>query len=480
MTPADLISPDTLPGYDGLVARLRTDERSFFDSAQPVFIARAPGRLDVMGGIADYSGATVCEMPIAEAALVALQWRDDGLIRVRTTAAVSTPEISLRLNELFAGGAAPDYATASARLAKSAARAWAAYIVGALIVLAREAGVKFTRGANLLVDSSVPLGKGVSSSAAIEVATLRALTAAVGLEIDGYDLAVLAQMVENRVAGAPCGLMDQLTSALGREDHLLCIRCQGRSEPALIRIPSQLHFIGIDSGVRHAVSGASYGDVRTAAFMGWRIIADHLKLKAEAASDGQVRIDDPVYGGYLTNIPPSVFQARYAGRLPERMNGAEFLERYGGITDAVTRVDANTDYAVRAAAAHPVEEEHRIRLFISLLESASTDDERLRLLGELMFQSHESYSRCGLGSDATDELVEAVRQAGPQCGLFGAKITGGGSGGTVAVLAAGEAGLAAAQKVAQSYARRRGIKPYLFRASSPGAMSVAVKEISLT
>jgi L-arabinokinase len=85
-----------------------------------------------------------------------------------------------------------------------------------------------------------------------------------------------------------------------------------------------------------------------------------------------------------------------------------------------------------------------------------------------MFASHASYSACGLGSEGTDLLVELVREAGVAAGLYGAKITGGGSGGTVAVLGRGDAGEAIAQ-VARRYSEQTGRQPYIFSGSSPGS-----------
>src|SRR5689334_11280151 len=117
------------------------------------------------------------------------------------------------------------------------------------------------------------------------------------------------------------------------------------------------------------------------------------------------------------------------------MSGATFLERYTGSTDRVTSIDPGKVYAVRQPTAHPIYEHHRVQLFRALLQQQPVSEERLILLGELMYQSHASYSACGLGSAGTDRLVELVRQAGPASGLYGAKITGGGAGGTVAVLA---------------------------------------------
>ena len=475
------VDPDELAlpaDVHAFVRKLRAGSRGehgrFFRERGPVLVARAPGRLDVMGGIADYSGATVCELPLAEAALVGLCWRDDALVRVRTVAADAlAPEVAVELSDLVGEREPPDYAALRERLRRRADEAWAAYVLGAFSVLSRERGVRLERGADLLLDSSVPLGKGVSSSAAIEVASLLALAAAADVELEGYELALLGQIVENQVVGAPCGLMDQLTAALGQEGELLCIRCQDRSEPRALPIPPAVHFMGIDSGVRHAVSGASYSDVRAAAFMGYRIVADLLGLTMRSRGGGQVEIEDPQHGGWLCNIPPSLFRARFVEHLPETLGGAEFLSRYGGTTDRATRVDPRRSYAVRAATAHPVEEEHRVRTFVELL-AGECGPAGLELCGELMYQSHASYSRCGLGSEATDELLELARAAGPERGVYGAKITGGGSGGTVAFLAHGERGAENVRAIAAEFGRRHGFQPAVFAGSSPGAMSVPV------
>jgi L-arabinokinase len=97
-------------------------------------------------------------------------------------------------------------------------------------------------------------------------------------------------------------------------------------------------------------------------------------------------------------------------------------------------------------------------------------------MGDLMYGSHESYSACGLGSDGTDFLVELVRRAGPKAGLFGAKITGGGSGGTVAVLGRAGAGDAVAS-IAEEYQRETGRATYVFSGSSAGAWESGVHEV---
>jgi L-arabinokinase len=325
----------------------------------------------------------------------------------------------------------------------------------------------------------VPEGKGVSSSAAVEVATMRAAAALLGVEINGEELARLCQIAENRVVGAPCGIMDQMTAAVGREHELLALRCQPAIVEGFAKIPARIAFWGIDSGIRHAVSGSDYTSVRCGAFMGYRILADAVGLKAKPASDatGCVEIDDAKWGGYLANVSPVELSEPIGSILPESMTGDEFLKRYGGTTDHVTRVDPLRTYAVRAPALLPIQGNVGVARFRELIEGPIAE-RHLVEMGELMAASHESYSACGLGSEGTDLLVQLVHQAGPESGLYGAKITGGGSGGTVAILGRCDAE-AAVDAVAAKYRGITGRETYVFRGSSPGACATDVVRVTI-
>jgi L-arabinokinase len=451
------------------------EARGLFDSTGEIVVARAPGRLDVMGGIADYSGSLVLEAPIKEATFAALQRQADRRLTLVSLAKGAGQtlafEMSLAEFENAAGGEPVDYDAARARFQREPSQHWAAYVAGVFLALMRERGIRFRDGARILISSSVPQGKGVSSSAALEVAVMRAVAAAFDIMIDARETALLCQTVENRVAGAPCGVMDQMTASCGETNRLLALRCQPAELLGMTVIPDEVAFWGLDSGVRHAVTGADYGSVRVGAFIGYRIIADLAGLKvsdgANGANGAVAQIDDPRWGGYLANITPSEFEQHYAAQLPERIEGAEFLSRYKSTTDSVTRVAPERSYAVRAPAAHPVYEHHRVRLFAELLRGR-INEERMKLAGELMYQSHASYSACGLGSDATDRIVEIARAAGPGQGIYGAKITGGGSGGTVAILSHRDAESIVAS-IAEKYARETSYRPYIFSGSSPGS-----------
>jgi len=479
----------------------------------PLCVARAPGRLDVMGGIADYSGSLVLQLPLSVACLAAAQLAPPAagaaprlrIVSLRADAARSAV-FEAPLADLFPGGAPLPYDAARAYFGADARTAWAAYVGGCLLVLAAERGVAFgAANVSVLISSDVPEGKGVSSSAAVEVAAMGALLAAAGgAPLAGRELALLCQRVENRVVGAPCGIMDQMASALGARGALMPLLCRPAEAQPPLALPAGLAFWGVDSGLRHSVGGADYGSVRAGAFMGRAIVrslaaADAAATAAGAGAPGaagpagrDVRLE------HLTQLAPSAFAQRYATRLPEALTGAAFLAAHpaGHGDDGVTAIDPARTYAVRAPAAHPIAEHHRVRAFAELLRSGAATPEARGLLGELMLQSHQSYSSVGLGSAGTDRLVglvaahiAAAEAAGVEPSLYGAKISGGGGGGTVVIAgAAGPAAEAAVAAVAAAYAESSaaaagagggGTAPVVFAGSSMGAAAFGALTLSL-
>jgi len=450
--------------------------RDFLSGDAPLFVARAPGRLDVMGGIADYSGSLVLQLPLECATTAMLQPRREPTLEVISSRARTTNRFVMSLDELLSDALrAPEQL--AAWFSSRASDRWAAYVIGVtracLARLGDPRDALAHGGFRLLIESRVPEGKGVSSSAALEVACLSVIAARYGVTLSGEELATAAQWAENHIAGAPCGIMDQMTSACGEHDRLLRLRCQPGTVEGHVKVPEGYRFYGIDSGIRHAVTGADYGTVRTAAFMGYRIIADLAGLPV--AMDGaRVRVDDAQWHGYLANITPSELVERFESKLPETMRGDEFLDRFGGITDVVTRVSAERVYPVRVATVHPVRENARVTRFAELLgQLRAGDDATAREMGALMYESHESYGACGLGSVGTDRLVELVRETDASRELFGAKITGGGSGGTVAVLGT-ERAEPVVREIAARYANESGREAEVFARSGPGAAELGV------
>jgi L-arabinokinase len=209
-----------------------------------------------------------------------------------------------------------------------------------------------------------------------------------------------------------------------------------------IVIDPSLRFVGIDSGVRHSVGGASYGDVRCAAFMGYTIIAHSLGVDRNVIEDARLTDDRSQlpYKGYLCNISVIDFERRFRSVLPETILGREFIEKFGSTIDPLSTIVPDNEYRVYHSTAHPIYENHRVHEFMNIVKGGPLTKVNSIRLGQLMFESHKSYSRCGLGAERTDVIVERAKDLLNE-GVYGAKITGGGSGGTVCLLVGGKAGL---------------------------------------
>ena len=192
----------------------------------------------------------------------------------------------------------------------------------------------------------------------------------------------------------------------------------------------------------------------------------------------------------------------YRDMIPETITGIEYSELFGRLPDLITRVNPSETYRPRDCAEHPILENERVKEFVGLMSLAdfrreerqmfrttdpdSTNDEGdpdlqlMKEIGQLMYDAHTSYStRLDLGSPETDLLVHLIRERGEARGLFGAKITGGGAGGTVAVLLADtpEAHLALAE-VCDAYEAQIGVAPRAFVGSGPGALEFGAKYIT--
>jgi len=480
MPTGGILQLDPVPA---LLARTRGELSAAFNPALPVRVSRAPGRLDVMGGIADYTGSLVAEATLDRAVAVVLQERGDRELQIFSFNLFDehrpfTFRISL---DALAKNSISDLRREFAE----PGRQWAAYIAGCLFVLHEHGYVdlndpKFS-GINLAILSSVPLGAGVSSSAAIEVATMLNLVDHFGLRdpsrpkhiSDGLALAVLCQEVENRIVGAPCGLMDQVACCLGRSGSLLRMVCQPHELQPPLQLPPGVRFVGINSNVKHSVGGGAYGRTRCAAFMGHKIILE--TMRELGAASGRELIADPMRG-YLANLDRDDYKTIFRARVPETISGKEFLDRYGPTIDPATSVDPAIDYAVRHATDHHVLEARRVERFVEFLEQAArkhdptSRNSPLDRAGHLMYASHQSYTMDAmLGAPECDVLVALVRQR-ERRGLYGAKITGGGSGGTVAVLAdISPSADAALEEVTAEYERQTTRRAEILRGSSDGA-----------
>ena len=446
----------------------------FFEPTKPIYITRAPGRLDVMGGNDDYTGGLVFESTISEATYAAAQLRNDQSVVLKNktvTEAGWQGDIQISIDELKNEENVRNFVNTSTSVR------WTAYVLGNLHYLLKKYPEAVNVGIQLFMESTVPFNRGVSSSAAIEVAVMKAAAAAYGIDLSGIELALACQWVENVMAESGCGIMDQAAVVLGKKGFIMPLVCQPCNPESLIQLPNQLHIWGIDSGVSHQVSGIEYEAARAAAFMGYKMICDIENITVMQDNSADIsRYTDAVWNGYLANLSPAVFYNKYENFLPLETNKDAYLKAHQFHADPFSTLRDNVVYHVRVNTKYAIEENHRVQLFSELSRGASAIPSKrsFELMGELMYQSHQAYTECGLGANATDQIIHLCRKEGIANGVYGAKITGGGAGGTVAILGDKHAHKTI-QKIFEAYKKLNLGNPYLFDGSSDGADIYGIK-----
>jgi len=217
-------------------------------------VSRAPGRVNVIGEHTDYNDGFVMPAALEFATLVAAAPREDRRLRVYSMTMDETRELDL---------AAPEGPT----------HEWADYVFGVAVML-EKSGLRL-KGADLVVWTDIPLGAGLSSSAALEVASAHALLAASGLPFEPLAAAKIGQKAENAYVGMRCGIMDQYASACGVQDHAILIDCRSlESRP--VPIPPDLKLVIANSNVKHQHAGGEYNARREACEEGVRLLAPFL------------------------------------------------------------------------------------------------------------------------------------------------------------------------------------------------------------
>ena len=232
--------------------------------ASPVGVWSAPGRVNLIGEHTDYNDGFVLPFAIQQRTYVALGERTDAHIRVTSTVESESVEVDLTgLDALFPKnrGAVPE---------------WATYPLGVAWALLRATGVDAAsvRGVDLAIASDVPIGAGLSSSAAIEGAVATALNDTWGLGLDRVALAQVGRTAENDAVGAPTGIMDQMASMLGRADAAIFLDCRSL-EANVVDLgfaDTALELLVIDTGVKHSHATGGYGDRRDACERGAEVM----------------------------------------------------------------------------------------------------------------------------------------------------------------------------------------------------------------
>jgi galactokinase len=367
-------------------AVLRSMHIARFKAEPAIFVA--PGRVNLIGEHTDYAEGFVMPVAIDFATLAAISPRTDGKIAIYSE--------NYQEERFFDAAALP----------AKASQHWTDYPIGVVSILTGE-GHKIP-GFSLSLWGDVPLGSGLSSSAALEVVTALAVLSLIGASYPGPVLARLCQRAENEYVGASCGIMDQFISANGKKDHALLLDCRDLSFK-LAPIPPHVALVIANTMVKHSVAGGDYPTRRRESEAACAVIASH-RPNVPFLRDATLE-DLDKWGSEMA--PKSLLRARHV--ISENLR-------------TVAAADA-------------------------LLKG------NLAELGRLMAEAHTSYSKDFEGSCVEADAMVALAQDLP--GLIGARLTGGGFGGcTVNVVEQAQAP-AFAEALGKRYTAQFGIVPQI-------------------
>ena len=367
-----------------MVAALREEFRARYGRA-PAVVARAPGRIEFIGNHTDYNGGTVLGASIDRAVWVALAPRADGRRRFSSDHHGDIVEQSAADLQKLSGPAG-----------------WINYPLGVLAALP-EAGLRVPAGFDYLAMSDLPVGAGLSSSAALELASGLAFLQAAGENPPRETLVQAARRAENDFVGVPCGILDQGVCGFGRKDHLVHIDCRG-PKFSTVPLPPGAHFWIFNTRQKHALIDGLYAE-------------RHRECMAAARALG-VRL--------LADLPPG----------------------------AVVSLD---DKVLKKRARHVVEEIARVDAAVVALRAGD-----LPGVGRLLTASHRSSQM--LFENSTPELDFLVDRLTAELHVYGARLTGGGFGGAVMALTDPVFDEGQANAVAAAAAKKFGVPPQILHA----------------
>jgi galactokinase len=362
----------------------------------PLWIAAAPGRVNVIGEHTDYNDGFVLPMAIERYAVVAAAPSEKaGMVELRSTA--GQPRAVLDLSHPL----------------KAAAKgSWHNYPMG--VIAGFMARGVIPPGFDALIHSTVPLGGGLSSSAALEVSTATLLEAITGTKLDPVEKALLCQKAEHNYAGMPCGIMDQFISVMGKENHLLLLDCRSRETELVPMQEPAVSLLVTNTNVKHELTGGEYAQRRA-------------QCEKAASLIGVQSLRDATFTS---------------------------LERSRSVLDAV----------VYRRARHVIGEIERTG---SAAKSIKASD--WKSTGELMYASHDSLrDDYEVSCQELDTVVEIARSIGIGGGVYGCRMTGGGFGGCTVALVKSSEVEGITNRIATDYEAKTGIKPSLF-VSRPAA-----------
>ena len=365
---------------------------------KPDLIAWAPGRVNVIGEHVDYNGGWVLPAAINRWTMLAIRKREDGQVNLRTRFP-NAGSVSFHIS----------------KLEKNASQCWSNYAKGVMAGL-RNRGIDLP-GFDALVSSSIPIGAGLSSSAALEAVFGKALLKLVGARMAGLDLAKLCQRAEHDYAGVPCGLMDQAAVILCKKGNLLLLDCENESYEHVPFDGPHWGLLIINSGVTHELADSEYAKRRAACHQAAEMIG-----------------------------VPSL----------RHIESADLNRALGMLSD---------DDEMTRCVRHVVTENDRTRSLVTALQTGNCEE-----AGKLMNGSHTSLSADYRVS--CEELDFIARSVQSMEGVAGCRMTGGGFGGSAIALAQVDRFDEIGTRISAAYKKRFGREPGIFSTRPEGGAEV--------
>lgn len=350
-------------------------------------MVRSPGRINIIGEHTDYNGGFVLPAAIDKAAYLAISLRDDDEIHLM--AEDLNEKFSISINELKPVGDT----------------SWPNYILGAVAQFQKK-GIAL-KGFNALLTGDVPIGAGLSSSAAVECATTFALNELLKTNLERLEMVKMSQIAEHEYAGVMCGIMDQFASVMGKKDHVIKLDCRSLEYEY---VPFKLEGIKIlllDTNVKHSLASSEYNTRRKECTQAVAWVKEH-----EPQVNSLRDVTEPMLDKYV---------------LPK---------------DKL--IDKRSRFIVQE---------------INRLQRACEDLQRgdIQALGKKMFETHDGLSKMyGVSCEELDYLVDFVRN---NDAVIGARMMGGGFGGCTINLVKEDAIPALIKDISAQYLKHTGKKP---------------------
>jgi galactokinase len=379
----------------------------------PRWIVAAPGRVNIIGEHIDYNDGFVLPMAIERYTVIAAGGNDEARMTNDESSAHASFDIRHSSLATIFSAATKD----EARISLTSPRKhdvpghWSNYVAGALAGCI-EKGMR-PGGFKAVIESNVPVGGGLSSSAALEVATATLVEAMTGRTLEPVEKALLCQKAEHEFAGVPCGIMDQFASVMCRADHLMLLDCRSRNIEHIPLSDPAITVLIVNTNVTHELSGGEYAERRG-------------QCESAARKLGVSSLRD--------------------ARLPQLMARRQHLEP-----------------AEFRRARHAISEIGR-----TVAAAAGVKAGKWAEVGKLMYASHDSLKDdYEVSCEELDLLVGLAREIGPEGGVIGSRMTGGGFGGCTVSLVETAKMDGVVERLANRYRERTGIEPGVLT-SRPG------------